>query len=50
VDIQAVLAELAHIMPGGSPVAVLVGNPQLVLNMEQAGLPSAIDLGSLLDD
>lgn len=45
-DIPAVLANITRLMGAGTdPVAVLVSDPSSVLDMQQLGLPSAIDIG-----
>lgn len=43
-DISTVLANIRRIMPGQDPVRVLVTQPQMVLDMNSAGMPSAADV------
>jgi hypothetical protein len=43
-DVDGLVAEAQRLLPKGQdPVAYLVANPGTLLNMQQAGLPSAID-------
>ncbi|GFH17798.1 uncharacterized protein HaLaN_14502, partial [Haematococcus lacustris] len=39
-----VLASIERLMPAADSVGVLVAQPQMVLDMEQAGMGSAIDV------
>ncbi|BDA50236.1 hypothetical protein COCOBI_15-3650 [Coccomyxa sp. Obi] len=44
VNVDALVAEAERLLPSGhDPVAYLVANPGTLLDMQQAGLPSAID-------
>ncbi len=44
VNADALVAEAERLLPSGhDPVAYLVANPGTLLDMQQAGLPSAID-------
>lgn len=44
VSAEALVAEAERLLPSGQdPVAYLVANPGTLLDMQQAGLPSAID-------
>lgn len=43
-DVDALVAEAERLLPSGQdPVSYLVANPGTLLDMQQAGLPSAID-------
>lgn len=43
-DVRGLIAEAERLLPRGQdPVAYLVANPGALLDMQQAGLPSAID-------
>ncbi|KAL6764794.1 hypothetical protein V8C86DRAFT_2470316 [Haematococcus lacustris] len=43
-DLAKVLASIERLMPAADSVGVLVAQPQMVLDMEQAGMGSAIDV------
>ncbi|KAK9818278.1 hypothetical protein WJX72_009990 [[Myrmecia] bisecta] len=43
-DVGALLAEVRRLMPSADPVQYLARNPHSVLDMQQAGLPSTMDL------
>jgi len=43
-DLDKVLANIRRIMPGHDPVAVLLAQPAMVLDMQQAGMDSAVDV------
>lgn len=43
-DMARVLSEVARLMPAADPVSFLAGHPHMVLGMEEAGLPSTLEL------
>ncbi|KAF5840096.1 hypothetical protein DUNSADRAFT_17831 [Dunaliella salina] len=44
VDLNEVLQNIRRILPNRDPVPVLLAQPQMVLDMQQAGLPTAMDV------
>lgn len=50
-DVEGLLAEAERLLPSGQdPVSYFVNNPSVLLDMQQAGLPSAIDGNLWTDD
>lgn len=46
-DLPRLMSELARLMPGADPLKLIVSDPQMVLDMEVAGMPSALELGGV---
>lgn len=43
-DLPRLMSELARLMPGADPVKLIVTDPQMVLDMDVAGMPSTLEM------
>lgn len=43
-DLPRLMSELARLMPAADPIALIISDPQLVLDMDAAGMPSTLEL------
>lgn len=43
-ELPRVLSELARIAPGRDPISLIANDPQVVLGMDVAGMPSTLEL------
>lgn len=42
-DLPRLMSELARLAPGADPVRLIAANPQMVLDMDAAGMPSTLE-------
>lgn len=43
-DLPRLMSELARLAPGADPVRLIVSDPQMVLDMDVAGMPSTLEM------
>ena len=43
-DLPRLMSELARLMPSADPVKLIVSDPQMVLDMNVAGMPSTLEM------
>jgi hypothetical protein len=43
-DLPRLMSELARLMPNADPVRLIASDPQMVLDMDVAGMPSTLEL------
>lgn len=43
-DLPRLMSELARLAPGADPVRLIASDPQMVLDMDVAGMPSTLEM------
>ncbi len=46
-DLPRLMAELARLAPNADPVRLIATDPQMVLDMNAAGMPSTLEMGGV---